>query len=340
MKKVCICGGGNLGHVVAGFLTAHQKAEVSIFTRHPDRWSPQLTIHTPEGTTLKGSLSHISDDPAKAIAGADMVLLCLPGYAIAPTLRQLAGTLDRNTWVGSVVSSTGFFFEAMRLLPEGTPLFGFLRVPFIARTDHYGHEARLLGYKSLLNLAVEGQVDKEMVRATVEELFCTPTALLNNYLEASLSNSNPLLHPARLYDLWHGKETVVSPKPILFYEEWTLHASELYISMDKELQKLLTHLPVTPGCIPSVLDYYESVDASSLTRKLHSIKAFQGIMAPMKKQEDGWVADYGSRYFTEDFPYGLSIIRRLAEEHHVNTPVIKQIDEWGIHIMKTHHQGT
>ena len=36
MKKVCICGGGNLGHVVTGFLAANGDCEVSLLTRHPD----------------------------------------------------------------------------------------------------------------------------------------------------------------------------------------------------------------------------------------------------------------------------------------------------------------
>lgn len=41
-----------------------------------------------------------------------MVLICLPGYAIAKTLEAIKPFLDSDTIVGTVVSSTGFFFEA------------------------------------------------------------------------------------------------------------------------------------------------------------------------------------------------------------------------------------
>lgn len=36
--KICICGGGNLGHVVSGYLGAKSDVNVGILTRHPERW--------------------------------------------------------------------------------------------------------------------------------------------------------------------------------------------------------------------------------------------------------------------------------------------------------------
>lgn len=69
----------------------------------------------------------------------------------------------------------------------------------------------------------------------------------------------------------------------LFYEEWTEEAARLYIQMDDELQTLLERLPVRKGSIATVLDYYESVDAHTLSQKLRSIEAFKGILAPVKK---------------------------------------------------------
>jgi hypothetical protein len=154
---------------------------------------------------------------------------------------------------------------------------------------------------------------------------------LKSYYEVSLTNSNPLLHPARLYTLWsHWHEGIVYPEESLFYEQWTDEASALLIQMDEEFQQLLCALPVTKGSIPTILDYYESTDAPSLTRKLRSIQAFKGIKAPMKQVAGGYVPDFGSRYFTEDFPYGLQIIQHQAQEHHVATPVIDRVLSWGL----------
>lgn len=106
-------------------------------------------------------------------------------------------------------------------------------------------------------------------------------------------------------------------------------AAQLYIDMDKELQQLLSVLPVREGSIPTVLQYYESTDASSLARKLRSIEVFKGIPSPMKEVEGGFVPDFQSRYFTKDFPYGLALIRQMAHEKGVPTPTIDKVYEWG-----------
>jgi len=328
--KVCVCGGGNLGHVVAGFLAAKGDCEVSLLTRQPERWQSTLRITTPEGKVLQGTLQKISSSAAEVVAPADLVLLCLPGFSIKEVLEQIRPALQPHTPVGSIVSSTGFFFDAFEVLPSDTPLFGFQRVPFISRVLEYGRSAALLGYKPSLNISVEQTEDKEAVRQTIENLFHTPAHLLGSYYEVSLTNSNPILHPSRLYSMWKDwHEGVVYPTQSLFYEEWTDEASELLIAMDKEFQALLDTLPVTKGSIPTILDYYESHDAPSLTKKLHSIKAFQGILSPMKAVKEGFVPDFQSRYFTEDFPYGLKLIQTVAQKQGVPTPVIDKVMAWG-----------
>ena len=331
MKKVCICGGGNLGHVVAGFLAAHGDCEVSLLTRHPERWQQQLEITTPDGEVLKGRIKAISSDPAEVVSHADIVLLCLPGFSISDVLKQIAPALTQKTAVGSIVCSTGFFFEAFKILPSQTPLFGFQRVPFISRLKEYGRSAYLLGYKPNLSIAIEQSNNKEELRADIELLFKAPTILLSSYYEVSLTNSNPLLHPSRLYSLWKDwHEGVVYPKESLFYEEWTIEAANYLIKIDHEFQQLLDVLPVTKGSIPTILDYYESTDAASLTNKLQSIQAFKGIKSPMKKVDGGYIPDFCSRYFTEDFPYGLQIVQQQARQHGISTPMIDEILKWGL----------
>lgn len=318
---------------MAGFVAAQEHHEVCLLTRQPERWSRDIRIDAPEETTYLGRLSDIVSDAKYAVSDAEIILLCLPGYAIRETLLQIRDYLKPGTAVGSVVSSTGFFFEAMQLLPPTTPLFGFQRVPFISRIVEYGHWARLMGYKKSLNLAIEQTDNPEPLRRALEEMFHTPIHLLHSFYEVSLSNSNPLLHPSRLYSLWKDwHEGVIFPSVPLFYEEWTEEAAQLYIDMDQELQALLEQLPITPGSIATVLDYYESTDASSLARKLRSIEAFKGILTPMREVAGGYVPDFSTRYFTEDFPYGLAIVRRLAHEHAVPSPTIDRVCEWGMKI--------
>lgn len=333
MKKVCICGGGALGHVIAGFLSAKHKAEVNLLTSKPACFSGSLTINTPSNDELTGKLSVVSSRPEEAVPDADVVLFCLPGFLIADELRQVKPYLKPDAYVGSVFSSTGFFFEALKILPEKQPLWGFQRVPFISRVADYGKTANLLRYKNRYHIAVEHVTpkDAEVFRVWVETAFERPTCLLKNYLEASLTNSNPILHTSRLYSLFADwTEEKRFPHNILFYEEWDEKSAGLLIKMDEEFFRLLDVLPVTKGFLPGILEYYESGDAKSLAAKLSGIEGFKGIYSPMKEVDGGWIPDFESRYFTEDFPYGLRYIWHLAHEKGIDVPCIDKVYAWGM----------
>lgn len=340
--RVCVCGGGNLGHVVTAFLALQPDVDVTLLTRSPQRWSHDLVLRMPDGDGRTCHVDSITSEASEAIPGADYVVMCLPGFAFADEMRLIAPHLSRGTVVGSVVGNTGFFFEARKYLPAGITLFGLQRVPFISRTVDYGHMAHLMGTKAVLHVCVtenpaelSSSSRREEVRAALQRLFATPVTLLGSIYEASLSNSNPLLHPARMYSMWHDWDGVHPyGSNCLFYEEWTEDASELLIGMDREFFMLLDALSVRKGSIPTILDYYESSDAPSLTRKLRGIKAFHGIMSPMcQVEEGGYVPDLSSRYFTEDFLLGLAMIHRLAGEHGVPSPIINKVYEWGMGLL-------
>ena len=324
--KICICGGGSLGHVCAGVMASQQGVELNILSGHPHHWHSTIAVTDLDHRQFTAHIHKVSANPAEVVANQDIILLCLPGYLIEQTLRNIKPYIGHAA-VGTVVSSTGFFFFAHDILGPGTPLFGFQRVPFISRVVEYGSTASLLGYKSSLAVVLENIEQPDTFRAALEQLFITPVTLLHSFYEVALSNSNPILHTGRLYTLFHGREHDVFDHNILFYKEWTDQASQLLIDMDAEFFQLLDQLGV--HTLPTLLDYYESADAASLTRKIQSIPAFQTILTPMKPVQGGWVPDYTSRYFTEDFPYGLRFIHTLAQQHHLSIPRIHLVYEWG-----------
>ncbi len=328
--NICICGGGNLGHVMAGYLASQGLHRVNVLTGHPEKWSDSLKINVknPCGSeTLNGKLNLVTASAEQVIPDADMVFICLPGPHIKSMLEKIKPYLNKKTIVGSIVSNTGFFFHAHEVIPKQT-IFGFQRVPFISRVVKYGEEADLLGSKKSLSLCVENG-NGNAIRMTLEHLLNTPVKLLGNFYEVSLSNSNPLLHPARLYTMWKDwNPSVLYERIPSFYAEWDDAASQLLIDMDNELQELLRHLPVDPENVTSILDYYESTDASSLSCKIRSIPAFKSIMSPMKKAGNGFIPDLESRYFTEDFECGTFYIRDTARLNGIETPAIDLVCEW------------
>lgn len=115
----------------------------------------------------------------------------------------------------------------------------------------------------------------------------------------------------------------------LFYNEWTLEASLLEVEMDKEFFALLKKLNVSTKHIATLLEHYESTDAASMTSKLQNIESLSTILSPMKRVDEGWIPDYSSRYFTEDFPYGLRFIYDLAKENNLDCPNIEKVYQWG-----------
>ena len=334
MTNICICGGGSLGHTIAGFVASQEDYNVSVLTRQSEKWSRAIEVTDMDGLCYHGELSCVTNDPSKVVPMAHIVLLCLPGFAIKDVLQQIRPYLSASTFVGTVVSSTGFFFMADEVLTSETPLFGFQRVPFIARTIEYGKSARLLGYKSSLSVAIENTSDdkKRDFTSLLEHIFHVPVKLLGSHYEVSLTNSNPLLHTSRIYTMWKDwKPGLRYDRCQRFYADWTIEAAHYYIEMDREFQSMLKLLPVTDNAIPNVLDYYESHDEKSLRDKLASIPAFKSLMAPMIGNDvDGYEPDFNSRSFNEDFPYGLYSIVKVAHEMNFSTPLIDEVYRWGM----------
>lgn len=333
--KICICGGGSQGHVCSGYMAQKDDVTVNVLTRHPESWNEYIEVNDSDGTVQKGKLNIVSSSPEEVVKGCDIILLCLPGYAIEETLRSIKPFIG-DAIVGSVVSSTGFFFFAHEILGKTAKLFGFQRVPFIARTKEYGSSVSLMGHKNNLSVAVENVDSSENFRNLMEYLLDTPTSLCESYYEVALTNSNPILHTGRLYSLWKEWHGETYDHLILFYQEWTDEASSMLIDMDHEFFRLLDVLGVREGAIPTLLEYYESNDAPSLTKKIRSIEAFKNIAAPMIETDNGWLPDFTSRYFTEDFPYGLKFIKSIAAQNGVDTPVIDKVLNWGLSVCASH----
>ena len=93
---------------------------------------------------------------------------------------------------------------------------------------------------------------------------------------------------------------------------------------------LLEALHVKTTHIETLLEHYESTDAVSMTAKIKSLESLATIKSPMKLVEGGWLPDFSSRYFVEDFPFGLKNIYDLAIKNNIECPYIRKVLEWGM----------
>lgn len=336
ISRICICGGGGLGHTCSAVLSSHPRIEVMMYTQHPECWSEDFIVNDLNGKQYKGHLVKISNQPQDVIPSANLILLCLPAYLVESTLVTIKPFLSPDTIIGSVVGNTGFFLFAHKIFTNATfGLFAFQRVPYISRVIEYGKNASLLGYKNKLLMAAENIPNTQEFCEIISSLFHTPTALVDSFYEVTLSNSNPILHTSRLYSMWNDWcEGTTYNKIPLFYRDWTDSASQILLEMDKEFFALINKLGISNRYIHTILEHYDVTDANSLTQKIKSIPSFATISSPMRQTSNGWIPDTSSRYFSEDFSFGLRFIYEMAISHNVICPTIDKVYHWGIDLIK------
>ena len=329
--EVAICGGGNIGHSLASYL-GYKGHKVNILTSKPEKWAKVLTGIIDDKREIKSELSIISSDPSEIIPRSDIVFITVPSYAKTIIFKRIVPFIE-NKPVIFVPGSGGIEFAIHSNFKQyKMQIFGLQRVPFISRTKVYGKVVRYGGAKKKLFLSNIALKENEQIRLLIEDLFDIPTEYLQHYLEITLVPSNPLLHPARLYEIDTILKDQKNPiRKIYFYSQWGDLASEILVKMNSELQRLSKSLNLN---LPDILNYYEVSNVKELTKKIRSIKSWSQILAPLKRTSDGIIVlDKSSRYFTEDIPYGLAIIKAIAEIFKINTPTIDSILEWAQNIM-------
>lgn len=336
MINVCICGGGSQGHISAGVIGSNPNYRVNILTRKPDLWSRYFKTVDLNGKEYAAQLHVITDDPSEVIPQADVILICLPGYAICEELRKIAPYISEKSIIGSVFAGSGFFIDILTVFGKTVKSFGLQRVPFTGRPLEYGHSARLKGYKPYLKVATMNIDSEDEIVKMLEDWYHTPVYKLSYYLEATLSNSNPLLHPCRLYVLFKDwtPDRIYQTIPYLYDKDWDNESSALWVACDNELGEIVSRLPVNKFEIPTVLEYYGCKNIEQLTEKIQSIVPFKGVKPHMIEVEGGYKLDTAHRYFVEDIPFGLVLIKSFAEQVSVDTPCIDKVLYWAQNLMR------
>lgn len=328
--KVTIIGAGNIGTQFA-IEFAEKGYEVAIYTSKPSRIKKELFMVDENGEVTKfGKIKEATSNIGDAVKKAEYIIITYPAFMLKEIADLLLDYVKEGMKIGVIPGTGGAEFFFARHVKKGAVLFGLQRVPAVARLEKYGECVRVSGKRERLHLAViPGSMSTEIANfmKTVLEMPCE---ILPNYLCVTLTPSNPILHTTRLKTLFEdyipGK---IYEKNPLFYQEWTDKSSELLLKCDSELQeicKALIELDLSE--VRSLKLHYESTTVRTMTKKLCSIKSLQGLYTPMIKVENGYIPDFNSRYFTADFPYGLSIIAQLAKAVNVSVPYIRETLNW------------
>ncbi|MDE6332016.1 MAG: NAD/NADP octopine/nopaline dehydrogenase family protein, partial [Muribaculaceae bacterium] len=281
--QICICGGGSQGHISTGVIGSKNDCVVRVLTRRPSLWSREFVTVDLDGNEYHANIEAISDNPSDVIPQSDIILICLPGYALREELKKIKPFVRPDAIVGCAFGGSGFFIDLFDVFGEDAKGFALQRVPYTGRVREYGHSASLKGYKPYLKVATHNIGNPEELVSILRNWYSTPVYLLRHWLEVTLSNSNPLLHPCRMSvmfkDWTPGKE--YDHIPYMYNTDWDDESSQCWIDCDNELHVIMAKLPMDKNEVPTVLEYYGCDSVESLTAKMQSIVTFKTVQAHM-----------------------------------------------------------
>ena len=328
--KITIVGGGNIGTQFAVHC-AEKGHNVTVYTSTPELFNKRLSIVDENGQiTHTSDIEKATNDPQEAFKDAECIIITLPAMVMELASSDIYKYASKDALIGVVPGSGGSECYFKKCIDRGNVFFGIERVPAIARLVKKGETVKSVGYRNELHISSIPLEKGEECCKLIESIFDIPCKFIPNYLNLTLTPSNPLLHTTRLRTLFKDyQEGVYYQELPLFYEEWDDESSKLLLKCDDELQTICKAIPeLQLNYVASLRNHYESYTVEEMTKKISSIKAFKGLKTPSVVHDEGLVPDLNSRYFTADFPYGLSIIQQVARMANVETPNIDETMEW------------
>lgn len=333
--NITIVGGGNIGTQFAVHC-AEKNNNVTIFTSDPTIFSKQLEIVNEDGRVIHiAKVNNVTNSEQDAFKDANLIFITYPAFK----MKEIAQILLKYSKPGlkiCIVPGTGGgecnFQEHIR---KGCVVFGLQRVPSVARLVEKGKKVCATGYRDRLSVASLPRKFEEECKNIISNIFEMPCDGIGNYLNLTLTPSNPILHTTRLYSLFfnYSQGKIYSRMP-LFYEDWDDNTSRLLFKCDDEVQDICQKLSdFDLKNVKSLKIHYESDTPSKLTQKIQSIKGFKGLKTPSIEVNGGYIPDLNSRYFTADFNFGLIILIEIAKIINVDVLSMKKIWNWYENIM-------
>ena len=354
MPTLTVCGGGNASHVLIA-LASQAGWDVNVFAPLADEAERiragvqargHLTVLT-DGQAVTGRPRCVSAKAVEVIPGADVVLLALPAFAHGATLAAIADHLDPGTTIGVFPARSGFDYQVREILdPEHLSLtyFGLQTLPWACRIKTYGQEAEILGTKAKVDFAVFPQNRAE---AVIQQLAFIPGVTFSpvgSFLALSLANTGQLIHPGIMYGLCHGKEsdTFSADEIPLFYQNVDDHTAIVLQELSDEVQAVADSLAVQ---LPQfdrkhVIALYDWLlraysddiqDTSTLRSAFVTNHAYAGLRLPVHPADGDtgrFTVNFTARYLSEDVPYGMIVLRAIAELAGVSTPSLDRVIGW------------
>jgi len=368
VTKVLLCGGGNAVHVLASYVGSLPEAQVNTLSLYPGEAERLEKAVASSGQGIQctndsgdppvfGKPAAISNDPSKVVPDSDVIIMALPAAFHQAYLEKMKPFLKSGVIIGAMPGQSGLDLCMRHVLGEKlcsvANLFGFETLPWACRILEYGRSVQVLGTKAEIGATVvpcEGN-SVDNVLGTIQHLI-GPKPILKpsgSFLVTTLANVN-IVHPTISYGFYRDKDlTKPFDSPPIFYQGVDERTGEMLTQISDEVLQLRDFLSSKyPGLnLLSIIHLREFMlkcysdyidDKTNVTSMLQTSRAHAGLCHPMREVTVGnttkYMPDFGYRYFTEDLPCGMIVIRGIAELAGVATPMLDEVIMWCQDIMK------
>lgn len=361
LLKILVCGGGNGAHCLAALAASRPNVEVRVLTLFQDeaeRWTKALeegnmtlTIqHSQQKTEdVKSRPVLVTKDPAKAVAGIHMIFVTVPAFAHEGYLQAITPHVLENTLLIGLPGQAGFEFQCMKHLGEKAKqcaVASFESLPWACRIVEFGKHVQLLGFKESLGGAIlagsKSNFSAQSVTIIQGILGKDPhLKMVDNYIAVNLM-AKSFVHPPLMYGKWRNFDGKALPEKPLFYQGIDEEQASLLSKVSDEIintaQVIAEKRKVDMSAVIHIFDWFkeyysqEIADKSSLMTAMRTNSAYNGLVHPMKtvtENGEGYVPDFSYRYLREDIPFGLVVMKGIAELAGVATPTIDEVIAWG-----------
>lgn len=357
--RVLICGTGGGAHVLAAKLSTNPDVHVRVFTQNLDkvrRWresmqSDPLTITVRTGNDEHAALTArpfvVTSDPRLA-RGCDFIIFAVPAFMHAPYLALLQPYIEDGCCIVGLPGQNGFEFDVREALGERQQnciVMNFESLPWICRIVAFGKAVSILGTKDSLVGALEGDLFKARVADPLgflqEVLGELPRLVVSgNLLGITLRSPNAYSHPPIMYGRWKDWDGTALASEPLFYQgidestaELLERVSEEVVTMSRRL--MAEHYPLDLSQVIPMYDWditcygKDIEDKTNLMTVLRTNSGYKDIKHPMIRTQQGtYLPDFNHRFLAEDVPFGLVVIRGIAEIARVPTPCLDTVLSW------------
>lgn len=326
--NILVVGGGNIGSYLVSVLSENSDNKVTLYTSKPELFNDRFEIiEESNGNARMSGVFKSTNDLKEASCDADLVLITLPTFMAKGFLTELSKYVKDGCNIGFTPGFGGKEFLMKLFEGKNCTFFGTQRVPAIIRVKEYGKSVIIKEVGETVSLASIPHDKSVELSKMMNGLLGTPFRALDNYITITLTPSNPAMHPSRCYELF--REQKYFDKDPLFYEEWGDYASECLIKIDDEIGTLYEKLSgINYDHVETIKNRFKIENPAELTEKIRFKPGFKGIGSPVKKVEDKYMVDFDSRYFGEDLPYGLCLLKAFGDILHVELPLITEIINW------------